>query len=995
VGAVITITGGSGISGQSRLPQGEWVGRYKDTAAVTYTQDKSVYYFPVRSYPSPPAAQERAGYDNPFAEVEDGRGRWKVDYSLASGDRVFDISSRANGTSTKTVLDRDPNWTWESTQLIQAYDNDSDVKNPSAQRQTALSDYKGNRATDNLYALNTWVDALAFDTQALKDETATGTKVVSDAFKYKYWGAWTTVVGMWVDNDDGSEWGDYDDEDEVGEWGRVGDKPGTYRDLMKVDENGDKIDKHVWERDRLFMTASGHDGYAYWGRKQNFNDGTWNSMRSEFDWIRSSQDYRVDGEANDGGDDLYIEIQGRRALNGNVSETFRNYRYNWESNWHNVYDTRVKLSYQLATQDQDIFQYRPVYQTVIKDVQVVTQKDVTVWAQVPVVQQETRLRTVVTTVDATARQYGEFDGESITGSSVTINSGGSVRLSGRVAAAEALSVNAGGLFELKGQMRDGQQVTARLRSADIDLVSRDSMTLDDSAILEATGPLSTIDLRAGVDLAWGGVTELNATFAPGGSLDIDARAGRSINLSGLITADELEMKAGDSVAKDGSITADAETRVLAKTGNIVLSAGDLGGHIRMTGATFTAQAADTAQAATQRIDLTAKSGAIEQVKSTATSGTASASLASGVLTASEIRALAETGIQLNTVSSKATLRSTAAGNVELTNLGSLLLQDVEAYDGSVTVTATGALSAALVRTLGSSDRNDIMLTTLAVGAGALTVDTLQTDDRGDIVLRSAGQIVQSSSLLSDAARDVANARKPAASPVLLTHTLKADQLDARAGGAVTLSTQVQGLTLETTHAGSVTITQGSRDLVLTSVNVADGSLTVTGSGGVELADVRLASNRDSNDVTVTAAGDIGVRYVSAGIHLLQADDRPVIYDATAGAGTKDISVALAAGVSGSPVVSAPDTANANHLRTIDLATLTVVEGKTYTVEFGLLGSPTQLQRDGNACRCGGLESQGGTGDEAGGGAQRRRRLHRGGGRHKHREGQHHGRRRHA
>ena len=301
------------------------------------------------------------------------------------------------------------------------------------------------------------------------------------------------------------------------------------------------------------------------------------------------------------------------------------------------------------------------------------------------------------------------------------------------------------------------------------------------------------------------------------------------------------------------------------------------------------------------------------------------------------------------MSSKATLRSTAAGNVELTNLGSLLLEDVEAYDGSVTVTATGALSAALVRTLGNSDRNDIMLTTLAVGAGALTVDTLQTDDRGDIVLRSAGQIVQSSSLLSDAARDVANARKPAASPELLTHTLKADQLDARAGGAVTLSTQVQGLTLETTHAGSVTITQGSRDLVLASVNVADGSLTVTGSGGVELADVRLSSNKDSNDITVTAKGDIGVRYVSAGIHLLPAGDRPVIYDASAGAGTKTISVSLAEGVSGSAAVSAPDTANANHLRTIDLAPpvvegktapLTVVEGKTYTVEFGPQGSPT-------------------------------------------------------
>ncbi|NDB18935.1 MAG: hypothetical protein EB027_06715, partial [Actinobacteria bacterium] len=198
---------------------GEWVGRYKDTADVTYTQDRSVYYFPEDQFPDQlnlPVPQERAGYDDPFSPQEDGRGRWSVDYALGSGDRVFDIASRSAGASTQTVLDRDPNWTWESTVRIQAYAADTDVVNPTAEQQAALADFQGNRATDNLFALETWIDALAFDTASTDGLKQSSSTDVPDreAFTYKYWGAWDTYVGMWVDNDDGSRWGDFDDENE-------------------------------------------------------------------------------------------------------------------------------------------------------------------------------------------------------------------------------------------------------------------------------------------------------------------------------------------------------------------------------------------------------------------------------------------------------------------------------------------------------------------------------------------------------------------------------------------------------------------------------------------------------------------------------------------------------------------------------------------------------------------------------------------------------------
>ena len=141
--------------------------------------------------------------------------------------------------------------------------------------------------------------------------------------------------------------------------------------------------------------------------------------------------------------------------------------------------------------------------------------------------------------------------------------------------------------------------------------------------------------------------------------------------------------------------------------------------------------------------------------------------------------------------------------------------------------------------------------TLQTGASALTVETLTTSGRGDISLKSGGSVIQSAG----------------ATPGTYLGTLTADELSIKAAGVVTLTTQANALSLTDTNAGTVTITQGTRDLVLNQVQIADGSLLVTAQGKVDLADVRLTSNKDVNDVTVTAAKDILVRYVSAGIFL--------------------------------------------------------------------------------------------------------------------------------
>jgi hypothetical protein len=72
------------------------------------------------------------------------------------------------------------------------------------------------------------------------------------------------------------------------------------------------------------------------------------------------------------------------------------------------------------------------------------------------------------------------------------------------------------------------------------------------------------------------------------------------------------------------------------------------------------------------------------------------------------------------------------------------------------------------------------------------------------------------------------------------------------------------------------VTQGAQKLRLTEVLIADGSFVLNAGGEVDLIDVRSRSNADSNDITVTAAADVMVRYVSAGVYATGAGDAPVI-----------------------------------------------------------------------------------------------------------------------
>ncbi|MBV5303828.1 MAG: hypothetical protein JZU70_06475 [Chlorobium sp.] len=520
-----------------------------------------------------------------------------------------------------------------------------------------------------------------------------------------------------------------------------------------------------------------------------------------------------------------------------VYEVDHHYIDEVKSNWQNIYDQRKQVTYTLYSLPKAIYDYETPYITSIKDVMVVNMKEVTNWKTEPIISKQTVLTTEMTMKVAPGRSYSDFSADSISGSTVSINSGGSVRLSGKVSASTTLQIDAAALLQVKGNVVSGKTVASSLSGATVTLNAGTTLYIDDSA--EVIGTAATdksVGFVSGNDMTLGGKT--TATSA------LSVIAKRNITISGELTGASVTIAAGAGDSKAGTITADAETKITATTSTLVLSSGEWGGNILLTQATLSATSGN--------VSLTANSGRIEQVEVEQSINGVTQFLPSGLIKAASLTATANNGLKLNTQVASVTLSLSGAGNIALYNVGdNLELQDVTAYDGAITITTYGNFLATLVQAKGSSDRNDISLTTYDVdgkgsGTANLTIKKMVTGVRGDLLLNIQGQII-----LPDNDADV----------------IVAESLAVTVAGGLKINTDVKRISITTTHTGDVTVTQGSTNVVFDKVEITDGSFTVTAAGGsVDLADVRLTSNNEDNDISVTADGDILVRFVSAGVY---------------------------------------------------------------------------------------------------------------------------------
>ena len=846
---------------------GELVGRYQEFSEVFYDQITSDFYFPSDGY---------QGGIEPHAPKEDGRATWATSYVGDTGIKTYDLDARAD--ALPSTLARDPEWyyTVGNRNLI-AFNTDSNGRfsggtyiantvepTPAAQIRAAMETWQLGRYTDRIKAFDTYVDALAFDTSSL--QLADSSTVYDQfGFQYKYWDNWERI-GRWAKDPQGRGW--------TGSWDQM------YLTYTTIDDSGNfgtVANPYTAQNSSSFnqVVNGGGLNLGYWASPSG-NPGHW-----QYDEIRGTVEY-TDNTGKKGGTEYNVyDVWGRREQDKTIKEDYTDYTYEWKSKWKPIYDQRTQQTFKLVTLDKSLYQNLPVEQTTTKQVPKVTFDNVTVWETRPITTTETVLKTVVTTDTAAARAFGEAN-TSIGGMTVTVNAGGTVSLSGKVQATTTLSVRADDTLRVRSEATTdvyydhdndpatpeiirfaAVPITSSLVGETLSLSAGQLLDVDDTAQITpvqdaASVATASVTLGSDRDIRLGGVVSADTTTTA------TVSAGRNLDLSATITAGTVVLKSGQSLSKAGGITADAETRVTATTTGITVTSGDVGGDIVLTNATLTAATAG------QAITFSAPKGAVEQVLVARTSGGTTQQLPSGLLDADRIVATAATGLTLNTRTDAVTLTVTDIGGLRLHNEGNLEITKAETLDGAIAITNVGHVDARYLVAQGLSDRNDISVRAEARAPSTsanLTVGQFSTGSGTGTVVRRGD--------VSFLVQGTLTFRDP-------TKPIQADELELSvAGGLGTLTdplrTEVNALKLATTTAGNVFVTQGTQSLRLTEVAIANGSFTVNAGGSVDLIDVRSRSNADANDITVTAAGDLLVRYVSAGIYAADAND-PVLFD---------------------------------------------------------------------------------------------------------------------
>ena len=353
----------------------------------------------------------------------------------------------------------------------------------------------------------------------------------------------------------------------------------------------------------------------------------------------------------------------------------------------------------------------------------------------------------------------------------------------------------------------------------IDLTAANLLTVGDAALVGGTDAshirVQDVTLRA-ASMSLGG-----AVYATG---QVKATASDDIALQGAIVGGSLvEIDAGTDGT--GSVTSTVFgdlTTSNASGAQILIQAGAAGGDVTLTD--FSLATAGTGI-------LKALSGGVRQ--------------SGGGVAAGTLQVYARSGITANTGAGHLTAALSGTGDITLVNGGDLVLDSVIAADGAISVTEFGNLTATSVKTLGTSDANDISLTAIASGTslGSMRVNTVQAGGAGDVLLDAAGSLTQTGG------------------------AILADELTVRVTRGVTLTTNVAALNLTTSGVGNVSVTDThSPGLRLKDVEILKGRLTVNATGNLTADNVVSLTDSSANGVTLTSQGDIQVGLIDAGVY---------------------------------------------------------------------------------------------------------------------------------
>ena len=748
----------------------EVVGEYQDHARVTYNQDKSVY---------------RDEYKNgAWTDDLDGSpGRWKVTYN-SNGEREFSIIDGRSGADSVSFM-RYPAWHYSGsyqtgTETRYIYVRSGFIGN--TENLDYVSSYNGSNIKVGYVPHHTWVDdghwqyydvLVGYDSELLGSVEYNKDVVVTSR----------------------TDGGLFDPPEET--------YPSSWTSSPSVGQK---------------LTLSGsplgsipYSGYRYYevttvsfriGTKGNSEQGSVNYeyYKVKADKLKAVGIYEQEREWID---TSYWD-------DGYEYERFKNYRYDWDSNWHQISDTRLTLQFQTTSPAYEIWEDRPAYGEVTVLAEQESQKNIVAYETVAVTGEENVFTTSRVFEDAGQQAFGDFDLQTLMADqAIHIQSGANATLNGIITSQTcSIIVTAGSNLSVEGLLPDGAD-PATTQKARAELVVEDNtQTIN----LTAAGSLTI------ADSAYLGSVDANGDDAAAEAITITA--GTDLTLSGTLFANSsLTALAGQGATQVGSIFGDIYSNLyaIASTADMTFTAGALGGDINLNGASLTVSDQLTFLAPAGAINLIdAPIHAVFLRSSSQGSFNAGASANDGKL-------------YLTSAISQVDIEVTGAGDIALFNFADLQLDRLETPDGSITLYNIGDVVADSI--LAPQD------VTLIIHEGTFTYPDYK---------------------LLDADKLTFAAKLPAGSPLLKLQT-KVNTLAVRilSGGDVAI-----------TNHGTGTLTLDGFDVMNGNLEVVHIGTDLI------LKDVVLGANQDDYKVEMSTGGDILIDYLRAGHYYLDSESVP-------------------------------------------------------------------------------------------------------------------------
>ncbi|QOV24148.1 hypothetical protein [Anabaenopsis elenkinii] len=753
---------------------------------------------------------------------EDGPAHWSVNYVPETGTRYFNLDLR------ETVnFDVDPEWS---------------VGDQSEPIQPAP--YQLTRYTDLISANDNYINAIKYDTLTFTQQS-TSTRAGQFGFEFEFPGNWVPLGGYWVDNDDGEAGiSKYKNEEDVPTW--------DWRELTQSDK---VVLNDAFGEGKGRETYTGHPFVNY--PDVNLSTSTLNNWLGEYDQVEStiiwSFAFSSNGyDAKDKtGDDVGAFVRGRDYQPVEIKEDWLDYQYHWKSKYKPVFDSRLQTSWQWVSQQQNIYDGRPRYETWQTQVKDVSIKYENRYINVPITTEEIIWLTVRTTPE-TPKDYGEFYNSISAAKGITIEALGDVNIAGKLSTLNLdsnITITSDADVKIKGELPANRTAETTIAAPSILTapnqvsITATNFDLTDISELRATGDTGTVMINTTNNISFAGVASAGTLGNVGGSVTL--KAGNDIGIFGKITSnDSISAEAGGDIS--GNIATDIET---ASTGTISLS-------------TETTGKIDLPSAWLQTGTFNAIAGTINNylIDGEITLGGETYDyIQHGLIAADTINITTQGGITANLKAEDLNINNNG-GKVDLTlddNTPDTLSEvaiTLTTNDTETEIKSAARLRLTDINTIGTGDIKISSVENITVEklqiANQITIATAK-----DIILQHQPGDLSAITIQLTSEEFIPQNTNPIQANTLHVTTAQND---------INLHTQVSNLSIQAGGVGDVNVTNVSSSLNLQDITINQGDFTLTTNGALIATLVEIINAPYAPTFTLTSNGDMTIGQINAG-----------------------------------------------------------------------------------------------------------------------------------